>query len=41
MNDGFGGKTKSCREYTSLRDDQDSEPIGLIRGYLDGEFHKR
>ena len=32
-NDGFGGKTGSCREYTLLRDHQDSEPIGWIRGH--------
>ena len=32
VNDGFGGKTRSCREYTLLRDHQDSEPIGWIRG---------
>ena len=32
MNDGFGGKTGSCREYTVLRDDQDHELIG---GFVD------
>ena len=31
VNDGFGGKTGSCREYTLPRD-QDSEPIGWISG---------
>ena len=27
VNDGSGGKTGSCGEYTLPRDDQDSEPI--------------
>ena len=31
VNDGCGGKTGSCREYTLPREDQDSEPIGWIR----------
>ena len=26
-------KTGSCREYTVPRDDQDSEPVGWIRGH--------
>ena len=32
-NDGFGGNTGSCREYTLPRDDQDSELSGWIRGH--------
>ena len=31
VNDGFGGKTGSCREFTLPRD-QDSEPVGWISG---------
>ena len=30
VNDVFGGKAGSCREYTLSRDDQDSEPTGWI-----------
>ena len=33
MNDGFGGKTGSCREYTLPRDDQDSETLGWLSGH--------
>ena len=33
VNDGFGIKTGSCREYRPRRDDQDSEPIAWIRGH--------
>ena len=33
VNDGFGGTTGSCREFKLPRDDQDSEPIGWIRGH--------
>ena len=31
VNDGFGGKTGSCREYTLPRDDQDSELAGSVQ----------
>ena len=33
VDDGFGGTTGSCREYTLPRDHQDSEPIGLVNGH--------
>ena len=33
MDDGFGGKTGSRGECTLLRDHQDSEPVGWIRGH--------
>ena len=33
VNDGFGGKRGSCREYTLPRGDQYSEPTGWIRGH--------
>ena len=33
VNDGLGGKTRSCREYTVLHDDWNSEAIGWIRGH--------
>ena len=33
VEDGFGGKTQACREYTSLRDHQDSEPVAWIGGH--------
>ena len=31
IDDGFGGKTAACREYTLPRDHDDSEPVGWIR----------
>ena len=33
IDDGFGGKTGACREYTLPRDRDDSEPVGRIRGF--------
>ena len=33
VDDGFGGKTGSCREKTLPRDHQDFEPIGWISGH--------
>ena len=33
MNDGFGGKTGACREYSLPHDHQDSELVALIGGH--------
>ena len=33
LDDGFGGGAGVCREYTRPRDDEDSVPIGWIRGH--------
>ena len=33
VDDGFGGKTGSCRKFSLPRNHQDSEPFGWIRGH--------
>ena len=33
VDDGLGGMTRSCREYTLLRDHQDSDFVGWISGH--------